>query len=316
MAIAEGGRTGEVRFVGEVENSPAAIERTIKKLGKKYERLHVCFEAGPTVYRLCRQVRDLGHDCMVVAPALIRSSRASGSRRTGGTPVTLARQHRAGELTRVWCRTWSTRLSAIWPGSGPAATLFPSTPWPDLRERRSLDIGAPALACAPELRAYRAADRVPGENRQGHMSASDGEVARPTLRVRGLLGQAEPILITAGRAVADYREAFVGIDVAKLRNALAIADAGREGEVRFFGEVDASDTNIRRVIQRITAKFDRVHFCYEAGPTGYGLYRLVRSLGHECTVVAPSLIPRKPGDRIKTTAGMLFRWPSCCAPAN
>ncbi|MET3594486.1 transposase [Mesorhizobium shonense] len=132
------------------------------------------------------------------------------------------------------------------------------------------------------------------------MSASVGEVARPTLRVRGLLGRAEPILITGGRAVADYRRAFVGIDVAKLRNAIAIADAGREGEVRFFGEVDASDTSMRRVIQRIAAKFDRVHFCYEAGPTGYGLYRLIRSLGYECMVVAPSLIPRKPGDRVKT----------------
>lgn len=100
--------------------------------------------------------------------------------------------------------------------------------------------------------------------------------------------------------MADYREAFVGIDVAKLRNAVAIADAGREGEVRFFGEVEASDESMRRIVQRISAKFDRVHFCYEAGPTGYGLYRLIRSLGHECTVVAPSLIPRKPGDRVKT----------------
>lgn len=76
--------------------------------------------------------------------------------------------------------------------------------------------------------------------------------------------------------------------------------AGREGEVRFFGEVDASNTSMRRVIQRIAIRFDRVHFCYEAGPTGYGLYRLIRSLGHGCTVVAPSLIPRKPGDRVKT----------------
>lgn len=100
--------------------------------------------------------------------------------------------------------------------------------------------------------------------------------------------------------MADYSEAFVGIDVAKSRNAIAIADAGREGEVRFFGEVDASDTSMRRVIQRTAAKFDRIHFCYEAGPTGYGLYRLIRSLGHECTVVAPSLIPRKRGDRVKT----------------
>ena len=90
--------------------------------------------------------------------------------------------------------------------------------------------------------------------------------------------------------MADCREGFVGIDVAKLRNAIAIADAGREGEVRFFGEVDASDAGMRRVIQRIAAKFVQAHFCYEADPTGYGLYRLIRSLGHECIVVAPSLI--------------------------
>lgn len=100
--------------------------------------------------------------------------------------------------------------------------------------------------------------------------------------------------------MADYREAFVGIDVAKLKNAIAIAETGREGEVRFFGEVDASATGMRRVVERIVSRFNGVHFCYEAGPTGYGLYRLIRSLGHECTVVASSLIPKKPGDRVKT----------------
>ena len=100
--------------------------------------------------------------------------------------------------------------------------------------------------------------------------------------------------------MADYREAFVGIDVAKLRNAIAVAETGRDGEVRYFGEAEAADANMRRIIQRITTKFDRVHFCYEAGPTGYGLHRLIRALGHECMVVAPSLIPRKPGDRVKT----------------
>jgi hypothetical protein len=115
-----------------------------------------------------------------------------------------------------------------------------------------------------------------------------------------LLGRAEPILIAGGRAVQDYREAFVGIDAAKARNAIAVAEGGRNGEVRYFGEVDASAENMRRIVKRIADKYDRVHFCYEAGPTGYGLHRLVISLGHECTVVAPSLIPRKPGDRVKT----------------
>lgn len=130
------------------------------------------------------------------------------------------------------------------------------------------------------------------------MSVFVTKVARLKVVFPGLLGQAESILITGGRAVANYREAFVGIDVAKLKNAIAAAETGREGEVRFWGEgeVDASDTSMRRIIQRIAANFDRVHFCYEAGPTGHGLHRLIQSLGHECLVVAPSLIPRKPGD--------------------
>lgn len=100
--------------------------------------------------------------------------------------------------------------------------------------------------------------------------------------------------------MADCREAFVGIDVAKQKNAIAVAESGRDGGVCYLGEVDATDASMRRIIQRIAAKFGHVHFCYEAGPTGYGLYRLIQSLGHECVVVAPSLFPRKPGDRVKT----------------
>ena len=95
-------------------------------------------------------------------------------------------------------------------------------------------------------------------------------------------------------------EVFVGIDVAKARNAIAVADGERGGEVRFLGEVDASEESMRRVVKRIAASCDKAHFCYEAGPTGYGLHRLISSLGHSCTVVAPSLIPKKPGDRVKT----------------
>lgn len=60
--------------------------------------------------------------------------------------------------------------------------------------------------------------------------------------------------------MSDYREAFVGIDVAKQRNAIAIAEAVRGRTGPLLGEVDASDTSKRGVIQRIAAKFDRVHF--------------------------------------------------------
>src|SRR3954463_14949770 len=103
-----------------------------------------------------------------------------------------------------------------------------------------------------------------------------------------------------GRSMAETTEAFVGIDVAKLRNAVAIADAGRDGEVRFYGEVDASPDSMRRLAAKLAGQDQRLHFCYEAGPTGYGLHRLLTGLGHSCVVVAPSLIPRKPSDRVKT----------------
>ena len=100
--------------------------------------------------------------------------------------------------------------------------------------------------------------------------------------------------------MVDPTEVFVGIDVAKVRNAIAIADGERGGEVRFLGEVDACDENMRRVVLRIAVQHDRAHFCYGAGPTGYGLHRPITSLGHSCIVVAPSLVPRKPGDQVKT----------------
>ena len=102
LAIAEGGRTGEVRFLGDVENSPLPIERTIKRLANRYGRLHVCFEAGPTGYGLYRQIQALGHNCMVVAPALIPKRAGERIKTNRRDAVTLARLHRAGELTGVW----------------------------------------------------------------------------------------------------------------------------------------------------------------------------------------------------------------------
>jgi transposase len=100
--------------------------------------------------------------------------------------------------------------------------------------------------------------------------------------------------------VDDYSEAFVGLDTSKLRHSVAIAEAGRAGEVRFLGEVENDETATRKLVKKLSARYRRLTFCYEAGPTGYDLYRLIRSLGHDCIVAAPSLIPRKPGDRVKT----------------
>jgi transposase len=100
--------------------------------------------------------------------------------------------------------------------------------------------------------------------------------------------------------MTDYSEVFVAFDVAKLKNAVAIAEAGRSGEVRYLGEIENTPEATRRLVSKLSAKYQRLTFCYEAGPTGYGLHRWITDLGHECMVVAPSLIPTKPGDRVKT----------------
>ena len=100
--------------------------------------------------------------------------------------------------------------------------------------------------------------------------------------------------------MADYREAFVAFDVAKIKHAVAVADSGRAGEVRFLGEIENRPVTIERTIRKLAKRYDRLHVCFEAGPTGYGLYRQVRDLGHDCMVVAPALIPKRSGERIKT----------------
>ena len=100
--------------------------------------------------------------------------------------------------------------------------------------------------------------------------------------------------------MGDYSEAFIGIDTSKLRNAVAIADAGRGGEVRFLGEIENTPAATAKLVRKLAGKYKRLTFCYEAGPTGYGLQRQIRDLGHECVVVAPSLIPKRRGDKVKT----------------
>ena len=93
---------------------------------------------------------------------------------------------------------------------------------------------------------------------------------------------------------------FVGLDASKLKISVALAEDGRQGEVRFLGDIDHTPETVRRLVTKLAGKYGRLLFCYEAGPTGYGLYRQLTALGHDCIVVAPSLIPRKPGVRVKT----------------
>ena len=94
-------------------------------------------------------------------------------------------------------------------------------------------------------------------------------------------------------------EAYIGLDVHKNTIAVAAARSGRCAaeyccEIRNEGEVAA------RLLERVSCYGESLSFCYEAGPCGYVLQRELESLGHECVVVAPSLIPKRPGNRVKT----------------
>jgi transposase len=115
-----------------------------------------------------------------------------------------------------------------------------------------------------------------------------------------LLGLAEPSLMHGGRTIGEYGEAFVAFDTSKTKHAVAIADGGRGGEVRFLGDISSSPAAVERLIRKLRGRYGKLHFCYEAGPTGYGLFRQIQALGHACLVIAPALIPKRPGERVKT----------------
>ncbi|MDH5232441.1 MAG: transposase, partial [Gammaproteobacteria bacterium] len=93
--------------------------------------------------------------------------------------------------------------------------------------------------------------------------------------------------------------AFIGLDVHKETIAVAVAEAGRDGEIRFWGNYENSDTQISHIVKKLEAKFSNIEYCYEAGPCGYAVYRILSKLKQSCEVVAPSRIPKKPGDRVK-----------------
>lgn len=80
----------------------------------------------------------------------------------------------------------------------------------------------------------------------------------------------------------------------------SLADDGRTGETRFYGTIRNTGDAILRLTKNLSSNGVTPTFCYEAGPCGYGICRLLRKLNYECAVVAPTMIPRKVGDRIKT----------------
>ena len=68
----------------------------------------------------------------------------------------------------------------------------------------------------------------------------------------------------------DHSEVFVGMDVSKSRIAVALAEGGRAGEVRFLSEIEASEAAVRKLVRRLSAKHRKLTFCYEAGRPAMG----------------------------------------------
>ena len=93
---------------------------------------------------------------------------------------------------------------------------------------------------------------------------------------------------------------YVGLDVHKESIAVAYAPEERGAEVVSLGAIGSRQSDIDKLIRKLQAKGAALVFVYEAGPCGYWLYRYLTRKGLSCHVVAPSLIPRKPGDRVKT----------------
>ena len=86
-------------------------------------------------------------------------------------------------------------------------------------------------------------------------------------------------------------EAFVGLDTSKRKISVALAEGGRDGEVRFYGDIDSAPEMVERMANKLAKRHEKLTFCYEAGPTGYVEYWQFTALGLSCEVVAPTLVP-------------------------
>ena len=91
---------------------------------------------------------------------------------------------------------------------------------------------------------------------------------------------------------------FIGLDVHKDSIAVAYAPEQRGAEIISLGSFGTRHCDIDKILKKLHAHSFNLVFTYEAGPCGYWLYRLLTKKGYPCLVVAPSLIPKRPGDLV------------------
>jgi transposase len=112
------------------------------------------------------------------------------------------------------------------------------------------------------------------------------------------------------------RITYVGLDVHKESIVVAVAEGGLRGEVREYGRIANTAAALERLVRKLGGDGITLRFCYEAGPCGYGIQRQLSASKHECVVVAPSLIPKRPGDRVKTDRRDAVSSPARCSLAR
>lgn len=102
--------------------------------------------------------------------------------------------------------------------------------------------------------------------------------------------------------MAKHNIVFIGLDTHKSFIEVAYIEDVRGVKPIHLGKNPSAKQSVKKLVRQFESKYPdaTLHFVYEAGPCGYWIYRLITSLGHCCYVIAPSLIPKKPGDRIKT----------------
>src|SRR5258708_13195104 len=117
---------------------------------------------------------------------------------------------------------------------------------------------------------------------------------------------------TSERSRSMKRIKFVGLDVHA--ETIAVAVAEQDGEIRSLGMIPNREESVGKLVKKLPV--EELRFCYEAGPTGYALDWQLTRMGAKCEVVAPTLVPVKAGDRVKTDRREAFNLPRIYPPGH